>query len=270
MVDVGSRQEMVASPVRTAGHQVSPEDDGRRRDQQRAGGARQPDHDRVPSRRAYGRAGQGRIAGRTLPCARSTLPSWTRSPACPARASTTSSLRRHPPPPAAAAATQRRPARGSRLGWPPGPEESAPGAPLLRPRNPADVVLARRLAACREVTAYDNRYRPTATSLTLPSDDPLVTSGAVADPVTSKTGYYVDGSASSFKEPAAGPPPNRSPTSTTALACKPGCPGNPVICWPPTTRLLARSANSDWRLPTSKEASASFSPTPTTRARAGC
>ncbi|MCX5261752.1 polymorphic toxin-type HINT domain-containing protein [Streptomyces canus] len=65
----------------------------------------------------------------------------------------------------------------------------------------------------KEVTAYDNRYRPTATSLTLPSENPLVKSGAVLNPVTSETDYYPDGSVSSFKEPAAAGLPSESLTN---------------------------------------------------------
>lgn len=55
----------------------------------------------------------------------------------------------------------------------------------------------------KEVTAYDNRYRPTATSLTLPSDDPLVTSEAVANPITFQTDYRLDGTVATTREPAA-------------------------------------------------------------------
>ncbi|MGW2238368.1 hypothetical protein [Streptomyces sp. NPDC001759] len=46
------------------------------------------------------------------------------------------------------------------------------------------------------VTAYDSLYQATESSFTLPSDDPLVASGAVAPTVTFKTDYNV--------EPAAG------------------------------------------------------------------
>ncbi|MFE7276955.1 RHS repeat-associated core domain-containing protein [Streptomyces sp. NPDC057623] len=56
----------------------------------------------------------------------------------------------------------------------------------------------------KQVTAYDNLYRPTATSLTLPSDDALVTSGAIAPTVTFETTYRLDGTVGSTKSPAAG------------------------------------------------------------------
>ncbi|WP_405916770.1 RHS repeat-associated core domain-containing protein [Streptomyces sp. NBC_00728] len=59
-------------------------------------------------------------------------------------------------------------------------------------------------AYTRQTTAYDSFYRPTATTLTLPSDDPLVTSGAVAATSTVETSYRLDGTVGTSKEPAAG------------------------------------------------------------------
>ncbi|GAA3993880.1 RHS repeat-associated core domain-containing protein [Streptomyces plumbiresistens] len=55
------------------------------------------------------------------------------------------------------------------------------------------------------VVSYDSLYRTTETSFTLPSDDPLVTSGAVPSAtLTFKTDYNVDGTVASTYEPAAG------------------------------------------------------------------
>ncbi|MEU8848240.1 RHS repeat-associated core domain-containing protein [Streptomyces sp. NPDC048564] len=55
------------------------------------------------------------------------------------------------------------------------------------------------------VVSYDSLYRTTETSFTLPSDDALVTSGAVPSAtLTFKTDYNVDGTVASTYEPAAG------------------------------------------------------------------
>ncbi|WP_405910218.1 RHS repeat-associated core domain-containing protein [Streptomyces sp. NBC_00828] len=54
------------------------------------------------------------------------------------------------------------------------------------------------------VVAYDSLYQVTESTFSLPSDDPLVTSGAVASTVTYKTDYNVDGTIASTYEPAAG------------------------------------------------------------------
>ncbi|MEU9407864.1 RHS repeat-associated core domain-containing protein [Streptomyces sp. NPDC048281] len=59
-------------------------------------------------------------------------------------------------------------------------------------------------AYTRQTTAYDNLYRPLSTSVTLPSDDPLVSSGAVAPTSTVETTYRLDGTVGTSKEPAAG------------------------------------------------------------------
>ncbi|AWW42152.1 polymorphic toxin-type HINT domain-containing protein [Streptomyces cadmiisoli] len=58
-------------------------------------------------------------------------------------------------------------------------------------------------AYTKQVTSYDNRYRPTATTLTLPADDPLVTSKAVEPTTTFQTDYRLDGSVATTREPAA-------------------------------------------------------------------
>ncbi|WP_282702944.1 polymorphic toxin-type HINT domain-containing protein [Streptomyces sp. CC219B] len=55
----------------------------------------------------------------------------------------------------------------------------------------------------KAVTAYDTLYRPTAISLTLPSDDPLVTSEAVTPTTTFETDYRLDGTVATTREPAA-------------------------------------------------------------------
>ncbi|WP_328392390.1 polymorphic toxin-type HINT domain-containing protein [Streptomyces sp. NBC_00390] len=57
-------------------------------------------------------------------------------------------------------------------------------------------------AYTKKVMAYDTLGRPTSTQLTLPSDDPLVTSGAVAATSAFETAYRVDGTVKSTKEPA--------------------------------------------------------------------
>ncbi|SDJ77558.1 RHS repeat-associated core domain-containing protein [Streptomyces indicus] len=58
-------------------------------------------------------------------------------------------------------------------------------------------------AYTKEVTAYDSLGRPTTTTLTLPSDDPMVTSGAVTATTTFGTAYRLDGTLNNTKEPAA-------------------------------------------------------------------
>lgn len=55
-----------------------------------------------------------------------------------------------------------------------------------------------------QVSAYDSMSRPTTTTLTLPADDPLVTSGAVTATSTAKVDYRLDGTVNSVTEPAAG------------------------------------------------------------------
>ncbi|MDX2564817.1 RHS repeat-associated core domain-containing protein [Streptomyces sp. TX20-6-3] len=59
-------------------------------------------------------------------------------------------------------------------------------------------------AYTKKVTAYDSMSRPTTTTLTLPADDPLVTSGAVTATSTAKVNYRIDGTVSSTTEPAGG------------------------------------------------------------------
>ena len=54
------------------------------------------------------------------------------------------------------------------------------------------------------VTAYDSMDRATATHLTLPSDDALVTSGAVTATLAFSTAYNIDGTQQFVKTPAAG------------------------------------------------------------------
>ncbi|WP_308368917.1 RHS repeat-associated core domain-containing protein [Streptomyces sp. ISL-36] len=56
----------------------------------------------------------------------------------------------------------------------------------------------------KKVTAYDSMSRPTTTTLTLPYDDPLVTSGAVTATSTAKVDYRLDGTIKSTTEPAGG------------------------------------------------------------------
>ncbi|MFE6384529.1 polymorphic toxin-type HINT domain-containing protein [Streptomyces roseolus] len=59
-------------------------------------------------------------------------------------------------------------------------------------------------AYTKSVTEYDSLSRPTTTTLSLPTDDPLVTSGAVAATSTAKVNYRLDGTVSSTTEPAGG------------------------------------------------------------------
>ncbi|MFF7139467.1 RHS repeat domain-containing protein [Streptomyces sp. NPDC008196] len=59
-------------------------------------------------------------------------------------------------------------------------------------------------AYIKKITAYDSLNRPTSTDLTLPADDALVTSQAVAQTTTFGTAYRLDGTVNNTKEPAAG------------------------------------------------------------------
>ncbi|MGW2057994.1 RHS repeat-associated core domain-containing protein, partial [Streptomyces sp. NPDC001840] len=60
-------------------------------------------------------------------------------------------------------------------------------------------------AYTQSVTAYDSRYNVTGSSLTLPSDDLLVTSGALATNTLKFSSYYnIDGTLQQTTEPAAG------------------------------------------------------------------
>ncbi|MEU3402266.1 RHS repeat-associated core domain-containing protein [Streptomyces filamentosus] len=59
-------------------------------------------------------------------------------------------------------------------------------------------------AYTKKVTEYDSLSRPTTTTMTLPSDDPLVTSGAVTATSTAKVHYRLDGTIGSTTEPAGG------------------------------------------------------------------
>ncbi|MFZ3544026.1 polymorphic toxin-type HINT domain-containing protein [Streptomyces sp. 4.24] len=59
-------------------------------------------------------------------------------------------------------------------------------------------------AYTQSVTAYDTLGRPTTTRLTLPSDDPLVTSGAIAATTDTTVNYRLDGTLNSVSAPAAG------------------------------------------------------------------
>ncbi|WP_241196187.1 RHS repeat-associated core domain-containing protein, partial [Streptomyces sp. ADI95-17] len=59
-------------------------------------------------------------------------------------------------------------------------------------------------AYTKQVTAYDTLGRAITTDVVLPSDDPLVTSGAVQSTLTFGAAYFVDGSLSNTKEPGAG------------------------------------------------------------------
>lgn len=54
------------------------------------------------------------------------------------------------------------------------------------------------------VTSYDSLYQVTESTFSLPSDNALVTSGAIASTVTFKTDYNVDGTIAWAYEPAAG------------------------------------------------------------------
>ncbi|WP_432198781.1 RHS repeat-associated core domain-containing protein [Streptomyces sp. bgisy027] len=55
------------------------------------------------------------------------------------------------------------------------------------------------------VTEYDSRYNVTGSKLTLPSDEPLVTSGALASNVLALSAHYkIDGTLEQTTEPAAG------------------------------------------------------------------
>ncbi|MCX4776950.1 RHS repeat-associated core domain-containing protein [Streptomyces sp. NBC_01264] len=59
-------------------------------------------------------------------------------------------------------------------------------------------------AYTKKVAAYDYLGRPSKTELTLPDDEPLVTSGAVNATIAFSTNLWEDGTVSSTSEPAAG------------------------------------------------------------------
>ncbi|WP_406492461.1 RHS repeat-associated core domain-containing protein [Streptomyces sp. NBC_01604] len=59
-------------------------------------------------------------------------------------------------------------------------------------------------AYTKKVTAYDAHYRATGTQLVLPSNDALVTSGAVKATLDFSTYYNIDGTQQYINEPAAG------------------------------------------------------------------
>ncbi|MFC8242443.1 RHS repeat domain-containing protein [Streptomyces chartreusis] len=59
-------------------------------------------------------------------------------------------------------------------------------------------------AYTKKVTAYDANYHATGTQLVLPSNDPLVTSGAVKATLDFSTYYNIDGTQQYINEPAAG------------------------------------------------------------------
>ncbi|MFP1624145.1 RHS repeat-associated core domain-containing protein [Streptomyces sp. 5K101] len=59
-------------------------------------------------------------------------------------------------------------------------------------------------AYTKAVTAYDSMGRATATTLTLPATDPLVTSGAITATTTFGTAYRLDGTLNNTKEPSVG------------------------------------------------------------------
>ncbi|MFE4335212.1 deaminase domain-containing protein [Streptomyces sp. NPDC056831] len=59
-------------------------------------------------------------------------------------------------------------------------------------------------AYTKQITAYDTLGRAISTDVLLPSDDPLVTSGAVSSTLTFGTDYFLDGSVSNTKEPGVG------------------------------------------------------------------
>ncbi|WP_331741661.1 RHS repeat-associated core domain-containing protein [Streptomyces sp. NBC_01006] len=59
-------------------------------------------------------------------------------------------------------------------------------------------------AYTKSVTAYDTLGRPATTRLTLPSDDPLVTSGAIAATTDQTASYRLDGTPNTMGAPAAG------------------------------------------------------------------
>ncbi|MCX5105615.1 hypothetical protein [Streptomyces sp. NBC_00439] len=59
-------------------------------------------------------------------------------------------------------------------------------------------------AYTKQVTAYDTLGRAISSEVVPPSDDPLVTSGAVQSTLTFGADYFVDGSLSNTKDPGAG------------------------------------------------------------------
>ncbi|WP_333733735.1 hypothetical protein [Streptomyces sp. IBSBF 3010] len=66
------------------------------------------------------------------------------------------------------------------------------------------------MAYTRQVTSYDTLGRATDTRLTLPADEPLVKSGAVASTLDFETDYRLDGTVSSTTEPAVAGLPHES------------------------------------------------------------
>ncbi|MCX5409835.1 RHS repeat-associated core domain-containing protein [Streptomyces sp. NBC_00335] len=65
-------------------------------------------------------------------------------------------------------------------------------------------------AYTKKIAAYDYLGRPSETELTLPADDPLVTSGAVSATTKYGTNLWEDGTVSSTSEPAAGGLPSET------------------------------------------------------------
>ncbi|WP_326768050.1 RHS repeat-associated core domain-containing protein [Streptomyces sp. NBC_01591] len=59
-------------------------------------------------------------------------------------------------------------------------------------------------AYTKQITAYDTLGRAISTDVVLPSDDPLVTAGAVSSTLTFGTDYRLDGNVNNTKEPEAG------------------------------------------------------------------
>lgn len=65
-------------------------------------------------------------------------------------------------------------------------------------------------AYTKEITEYDYLGRPAKTELTLPTDDPLVTSGAIKATTTYGTNLWEDGTVAAMSEPAAGGLPSET------------------------------------------------------------
>ncbi|MFG2569224.1 RHS repeat domain-containing protein [Streptomyces sp. NPDC048567] len=73
-------------------------------------------------------------------------------------------------------------------------------------------------AYTKQFTAYDTLGRPTGSRLTLPDDDPLVTSGAVTSSLDFESDYRLDGTLSTTTDPAvAGLPKERVQTHYNAF-----------------------------------------------------
>lgn len=68
-------------------------------------------------------------------------------------------------------------------------------------------------AYTKKITEYDYLGRPSKTQLTLPDEDPLVTSGAVNATTTYSTNLWEDGTVSTTSEPAAGGLPSETITT---------------------------------------------------------